>query len=253
METLDHLGEVLFDDKCHYSLYSYNDIYNLILPDHAIFQSKDDQIHKTSLIGLKVLNTKCKKKHGLLLYTDEDEQKIVNYDVENDKFTIERCVKSPLGPQSILITSDELSLDFKRAMDKRDYCVESDAKETSESATIAFVDMALPEDDPSDEDYLVPHVKESRKDDGYSSSESEKSSSDDNDVENYVENKQDYVVAGRSLRRRKQKLDYKKLAGEMDEDSWGDSLLDGNYDPNSNIQNEEDEIAEAIRQSLLQQ
>ena len=96
-----------------------------------------------------MLNTKCKKKHGLLLYTDEDEQKIVNYDVENDKFTIERCVKSPLGPQSILITSDELSLDFKRAMDKRDYCVESDKEETSESATIAFVDMALPEDIPA--------------------------------------------------------------------------------------------------------
>ena len=50
---------------------------------------------------------------------------------------------------------------------------------------------------------------------------------DDDDMENCIENEQDYVVAGKSLRRRKQKLDYKKLAGEMDEDSWGDSLLDG--------------------------
>ena len=76
METLDHLGEVLFDDKCHYALHSYNDIYKLILPDHAIFQTKDDQIHKTSLIGLKVLKTRYKKKHGLLLYTDEDERSL---------------------------------------------------------------------------------------------------------------------------------------------------------------------------------
>ena len=250
METLDHLGEVLFDDKCHYALHSYNDIYKLILPDHAIFQTKDDQIHKTSLIGLKVLKTRYKKKHGLLLYTDEDEQKIVDYDVKNDMFRIERCVKSPHGPQSILITSDELSLDFKRAMDKRDLSIESNARETSKSATVAFLDMELPEDDSSDDEYLVPPVKESSN----SSSESEKSSSDDDDdMENCIENEQDYIVAGKSLRRRKQKLDYKRLAGEMDEDSWGDSLLDGNYDPNSNIQNEEDEIAEAIRQSLLQQ
>ena len=253
METLDHLGEILFDDKCHYSLHSYNDIYKLILPDHAIFKSKEHQACKSKLVGLTLLRTKCKKKNGLLVYTDDDKHKIVNYDVENDKFTIERCVESPNGTQSTLITSDELSLEFKRAPDEIDIDIESNSTQTSKSTTVTFLDMEFPEDDSGDEDYRVPPTKSNSKGDGCCSSDSEKSSSDDDGMGNCEENEEIYIVAGRSLRRRKEKIDYKKLAGEMDEDNWGDSLLDGNYDPSSSIQNEDDEIAEAIRQSLLQQ
>ena len=97
--------------------------------------------------------------------------------------------------------------------------------------------------DSDDEDYEISNVDSDNLEDSESSPGSEL------EDENYEEA---YIVAGKSLRKRCTKVDYRKLAGEIacDGEDWGDSFLDQNYDPHHKILNENEQIAAALKRSL---
>ncbi len=302
LETFDHLGEILFDgDKRHYKLYSFDDIYTLLVPELAIFQTSKDFHNKKNLIGLKVLKRSNKNRHGTSKFLNQSICKIVNYNESSDIFQLEICdidddnnnnfnnnnnKMNDNGSSSssncsvttsttttttmttknndfntIALNSEELSLYCKRVIVKNNSNINVNNVDNSNAGT-SFLNMNFSENDSDDDDYEVTKTNLSN-DDSDDSSSSNSSSSDDSesDVEEDDDTKQErknektpFVVGGKSLRRRRVKVDYKKLAGEIGEDDdWGDSLLDEEYDPSNKIQNEEDEIAAAIKLSLKEQ
>ncbi len=262
MEAFDHLSEIMFDgDKTHYKLYGFNDIYKLLVPELAIFQTPEDQHNKDKLIGLKLRLTKKKKKRGSLKYLNQSICKIIEYNKKDDTFVLEEIedrndddhITSLMSASSsnastntnitskirkILLTSDELSVNGKRIVNSK-----IQKNNTKTVATSNFMDIHFSENDSDDEDYEISKAGS----DKFEGSDS--SSGSDLEDETYEEA---YIVAGKSLRKRCTKVDYRKLAGEIacDGEDWGDSLLDQNYDPHNKMVNENEQIAAALKRSL---